>query len=399
MAAEGEVVVVAGGRTPFGKFGGALRKLSNPRLAAFLIDALLARGPVQAAQVDEVILGTAVMGASTLSPARQAVLRSSLPDSVPSLNVDRACCSGLSALLLAARGILLAETEVALAGGVENMSETPLLLRDVRWGHKLGDMVVEDFLALRSPFTGGAIAKYVGEVALSYGVGRREQDAWAFGSHRRYAAALEAGKLADELVPVDVTGEQGERIQLAFDECPRPDVNLEAMARLPTVYDSPTVTAGNAPPLADGAAILVLARRARAEAEGWPVLATLKGWLSTSGPHTSSAYLPGEAIVRLARGHGITLADIARFEINEAFAATALVSTQVMAEASGEPAERLRERTNVNGGAVALGHPLGATGGRLVLTLIHELRRLGGGLGCVAICGGYGQTDALLLEV
>lgn len=391
-----DAVVVSVARTPFGKFGGRLRNISTPKLGALLIDELLKRTPIDPEKFDNVFLGTAVLGGAVLSPARQSILLSRLSDSVASMNVDRACCSGATAIGLALRHIQTGDSELSIAGGAENMSNTPFLLHHARWGHKLGDFKVEDFLHLRSPFAGSAIAKYVGEVALQYGVTRQLQDEWAYTSHHRYFKALDSGKIADEVFPVYL--EDGVTA-MSQDECPRHDCDLEKLLQLPTVYDSPTVTAGNAPPLSDGAAGIVVASREFALTHGLPVLGTLLAHVAISERHTSSAYIPALAINKLLQRSGISLKDVELVEINEAFAATALVSMKVLSETNSIPFEELTMKTNVNGGSVAIGHPLGASGARITISAINELRRRGGGYACVAICGGYGQGDAILIKV
>jgi len=341
--------------------------------------------------IDEMIVGNGMIGGGLMVPARQIAAASGLPLDLPTLTIDRACCSGATTVGLAARAVAAGARSV-LCLGIETLSRTPRLLHDSRWA-KNGDLLVEDLLLLRSPLAGKPIATYVGEVAIEHGIDRQAQDEWALQSHHRYFAALEAGYFDDEIIPI--TTPLG---AVTRDEQPRPDTSLEKMAALNTVYDSPTVTAGNAPGLNDGACGLVLADEASAWASAAPPLARVSHYLQTAGEPTSSAYLPGEAIGRLLKEADLDAGDLDVLEINEAFAATPLVSLRKLAGGDAELEQRLRQRTNVNGGAVALGHPLGASGTRIVLTAARELRRRRGKWAAVAVCGGFGQTDALLLE-
>jgi acetyl-CoA C-acetyltransferase len=341
--------------------------------------------------LDEFDMGVGMIGGGLLVPARQVAAASGLPLDLPTLTVDRACCSGMSVVGLAQRAILTGSRSV-LCIGMDVLSRTPRLLHDSRWGNRRGDVTVEDLLLLRSPLAGKPIATYVGEVALEYGIGREEQDRWALQSHERYFAAKEAGYFDEELLPVDTPSGT-----FVTDEHPRRKSSLEILGGLPVVYGSPTVTAGNAPGLNDGGCALIVADEATAWASG-PPLARIHSYLQTAEEATSSAYLPGDAIARLVKQAGLDIDHIDVIEINEAFAATPLVSLRKLAAGDEALEDRLRSRANVNGGAVALGHPLGASGARITLTAARELRRRDGRWAAVAVCGGFGQTDALLLE-
>jgi acetyl-CoA C-acetyltransferase len=341
--------------------------------------------------LDEFDMGVGMIGGGLLVPARQVAAASGLPLDLPTLTVDRACCSGMSVVGLAQRAILTGSRSV-LCIGMDVLSRTPRLLHDSRWGNRRGDVTVEDLLLLRSPLAGKPIATYVGEVALEYGIGREEQDRWALQSHERYFAAKEAGYFDGELLPVDTPSGT-----FVTDEHPRRKSSLEILGGLPVVYGSPTVTAGNAPGLNDGGCALIVADEATAWASG-PPLARIHSYLQTAEEATSSAYLPGDAIARLVKQAGLDIDHIDVIEINEAFAATPLVSLRKLAAGDEALEDRLRSRANVNGGAVALGHPLGASGARITLTAARELRRRDGRWAAVAVCGGFGQTDALLLE-
>ncbi|MEZ5774757.1 MAG: thiolase family protein [Hyphomicrobiaceae bacterium] len=388
-----DCVVVAFARTPFGRFGGALSALDVAALGRLAIDEAVARARIDAEAVEALYAGVAMIGGAMLTPARRMVLASSLPERTPSLAVDRACCSGLTALALARRQILAGEADLVIAGGVEALSATPRLLpREMRM--RPGPVAADDPLTLRAPFLDKAIAAYTGEEALRNGVTRRMQDEWALESHGRYFEGEAAGHFAAERFAVDMP-----QARLATDEQPRRDTSLEKLAALATIYGGPTVTAGNAPGLSDGAAFLVLASRAFATAHGLAIRATLRAHAEVAGGPTSGTSTPAEAIRAVIARAGLGIADMRLVEINEAFAATPLVSTLRLADGDPGEARSLRARTNLHGGAVAIGHPLGASGARLVMTLAASLERLGGGAGVAAICGGFGQGDAMIVEV
>ncbi|MGD9744451.1 MAG: thiolase family protein [Dongiaceae bacterium] len=391
-----DVVVLGVARTPFGRFGGKLEAAPTAILAARTIDTLLARTGVDPARIDSVYAGVGMIGAGVLTPARQAVLRSALPAETPSLTVDRACCSGMTAIGLGWKDIKLGLADLVICGGAENLSGTPFLWPRQR-GSRPGPVDVRDPLMLRADFLDKAIAAYTGEEALRFGVDREQQDAWAVQSHQRYFAADAAGYFDVERFPWPA--ERGNAPALEADESPRRDATPEKLATLKTVYGSPTVTAGNAPGLNDGAAFLLLGSRAIAKALGAEPLATIADYVQVADGPTSGSYTPAIAIGKLLRRADRKIETMRLIEINEAFAATPLVSTLRLADSDRKAADRLRERTNLHGGAVALGHPLGASGARLAMTLINGLRRAGGGEGVTAICGGYGQGDGLLLKV
>jgi acetyl-CoA C-acetyltransferase len=394
-----EVLILSGARTPFGKLGGALRSFTAVELGAMATKAAMQKIELDPTLVDEVYMGSAMLVGGTSVAARQMLPKAGLPLSTPSLTIDRACCSSMTCVGLAVRSLLLGDARVVIAGGFESMSNTPYLLRDARWGKRLGDIVVEDMLVIRNPLTGTPVARVTGEKALEFGVGREEQDLWALSSHQKYFAAFEAGKFADELIPVEVPPDRGGPFTVVQDESPRRDTSLEKLSQLPTVYGSPTVTAGNAPGLNDGAAAVVLCTREFVKESGLEPVGRVLTYVQVAGGPDESVFLPGVAIQRALRKLGLKPRDLKRIEINEAFAAMPLVSTKVLSEGDGDLLEYLRSITNVNGGAVAIGHPTGASGARLVMTLVYELRRIGGGLGAAAICGGYGQADAVVVEV
>ena len=394
-----EVVIVSAARTPFGKFGGLLKNFTAVDLGTQAVSASLKRINMDPAAVDELYLGVAVLAGTASVAARQILFTSGLPPHTPSLTIDRACCSSMTCVGLGLRNIRSGEIHTAVAGGMEAMSQTPLIARGVRWGVRLGGVMLEEPLFLRNPILNIPLAVGAAEVALEHGVNREEQDRWALRSHQRYFSALEAGKLADEIQPVEIPSEKGSTRSLNRDESPRSDTTIEKLRALPTVYGSKTVTAGNAPGLNDGASALVLMSKERQKELGIVPLAKILTYVNIAGDPLASPYLPAHAILKALERAGRKLSDLKRLEINEAFAATALVSTKVLSSDSEKVLEELRSITNVNGGAVAIGHPTGASGGRIAMTLVYELRRAGGGLGAAAICGGYGQSDAIIVEV
>ncbi len=385
-----DVWLVGGVRSALGRFGGALREVPVVDLARQVIGAALDRLDWSPDALDEMYVGIGMIEAGMMVPARQIALAAGLPEHLPSLTVDRACCSGATTVGLAARSIERGAGSV-LCVGVENMSLTPRLLHGTRWGTRLGSLDVEDLLLMHSPVVDEPIASYVGRVALEHGIGREEQDRWALTSQQRHAEATARGYFSNEITPVETPDGP-----FSKDEHPRPDTTLKALGRLPTVRNSPTVTAGNAPGLNDGAVALVVADRASA-GDRVP-LARVAAYLQTAESPISSAYLPGLAIRRLVERQGLRPEDLDVIEINEAYAATPLVSIRRLADNDPALEEKLLQRTNMNGGAVAMGHPVGASGARLVLTAARQLRETGGRWAAVAICGGFGQTDALLLE-
>jgi acetyl-CoA C-acetyltransferase len=387
------VVIVEAARTPFGRFGGKLRECSAVELGALASQAVLSRAGIRPDELSETVFGCGILDAGTAVPARQINFRVGIPATTPSLTVDRACCSSMTAIGLAALKIRVGEARIILAGGIESCSQTPFLMRGTRFGRKLGDFSVEDPMQVRNPITGLALTEVTGRKALEHGVGREEQDEWSYHSHRKYFAAYDTGVYEQEIVPVD-TG-QG---RLAVDESPRRDTSLEKLAALATAYGSPTVTPGNAPGLNDGASAVLLMSGAEAARRGIVPLAEIVAYAQLSGDLESSVHMPGHAIVAAAKKAAIGLRDLKCIEINEAFAAMALVSTKVMAGGDAAELARLRAMTNVNGGSVAIGHPPGASGARVAMAAARELRRRGGGYAAAGICGGFGQSDALILK-
>jgi acetyl-CoA C-acetyltransferase len=393
MSDHQPVWIVDGIRSPFGRFGGSLRDVSVVDLARQTLQALLKRTSWSIEDIAELNAGMAMLEGGLMVPARQFAMAAGLPETLPTLTVDRACCSGMTTVGIGWRAIR-GGARSTLALGIESMSQTPRLLHETRWGSKRGDLVVEDLLMLRNPLAGGgSIARSAGEEALSRGVGREAQDAWAQQSHERYFRALSAGYFDDEITPI--TTPEGE---FKADEQPRSDSSLERLARLKPVYGGPTVTAGNAPGLNDGATALLLSGAQALADNSVTPLAKIHSYLQIAGGPTSSVFLPGLAISQILAAAGLTPGEVDVIEINEAYAATAAVSVKTLAAGDVQLEAVLAARTNINGGAVAIGHPTGSSGARLVLTAARQLKRSGGRWAVAAICGGFGQADAVLIE-
>jgi acetyl-CoA C-acetyltransferase len=395
-AACATVTVAGYARTPFGRFGGRLRDVSLPALGAAAIRAALGSAAMSSADVDLVVLGVNFPG-SDRSVARQAALTAGIGEDRTSLTVDRACCSSLTATSVAAASLLLGTATTAVAGGVENLSLVPYFLHGARWGRRLGDIVLADQLIISCPYTHEPRAMQASREAMEWGIDRAAQDEWAVRSQRAYADALVAGHFASEISATVFAADGEPDVTLDTDEVPRPDTTLAKLAALPTVNGSDTVTAGNAPDLSTGATALVL--RATESEAATPGVARLTGFTSTSGPPRNIASIPAKAIQLALARTGWGLDDMDLFEINEAFAAVPLVSIAVLADGNERLAKSIAERTNVNGGAIAVGHPTGATAARLIMTLIAELHRRRGGRGVVGICGGIGEAEAVVVEV
>lgn len=386
------VGVLSYARTPFGRFGGSLRDLGYPELGAVAVRAAVRRMSAESA-VDEVALGVNFpVGDRSIS--RQVALRAGLPEECNAYTVDRACCSSLAAVTLASRGIRLGDTRVAVAGGIENLSRVPYFLPDLRFGTRLGNVQLTDPLVISCPHTGVPRAVQASTEAARFDIGRTEQDEWALRSQERYAAAAAEGLLDEQIEPVRAS--DGTTL-LGADEVPRPTTAAK-LAALPTVYESDTVTAGNAPNLSTGATALVLGAVSDLE-PGRQSLAMLDGWSMASGDPQKITSMPAVAAQRALAQAGVALTDLDVIEINEAFAAVPLVTTLVLADGDSRLAKHLRELTNEWGGAIAVGHPTGASAARLIMTAVARLRHRGGGTGLVTICGGVGEAEAVVVRM
>ena len=397
-----KIYLVDGLRTAFGRFGGKLKSTPSADLSAFVINELLKKLNLKGEELDEFNLGmcvpseTGIVGAV---PARQVILKAGLPQSLVSMTLDRACCSSLTAVQLAWRAIMLDEADIILAGGVDNLSRTPITIPELRWGSKIGDVKLRDHLYQLGYEGVNPVTIDAGNVALEEGISREMQDEWAYNTQMKYQKAKEAGVFKDEIIPYPIKQRRGDPIMFEEDEFPKPTTTLEGLAKLPTVYGSPTVTAGNAPGLDTGAVALIIASEDAVKKHNWQPLAEIMSVTSVALPANDLARAPAPAIKKAIDKAGVGIDSLDLIEINEAFAAMPLVATKILSEGNEERLKRLREITNVNGGAIAIGHPVGASGARILLTLAKELKRRGGGKGVASICGGLAQGDAAVINI
>ena len=388
-------VIVAGARTPMGRLLGSLSTFSAANLGGFAIAAALERAGVSPSQVDYVIMGQVLQAGTGQITARQAAVKAGIGMDVPALTINKVCLSGLDAIALADQLIRAGEFDVVVAGGMESMSNAPHLLMGSREGVKYGDWTVIDSMAfdgLTCAFDQCAMGEATEGFNSRYGLTREDQDAFSARSHQRAAAAAQAGVFAEEIVAVSIPQRKGDPVIFERDEGIRPETTVESLGALrPAFAKDGTITAGSASQISDGAAAVVVMSRERAEELGLSWLAEIGAHGVVAGPDASLHEQPARAIERACAKQGITAADLDLVEINEAFAAVGVVSMRQLGVDE--------EIVNVNGGAIALGHPIGMSGARLVLHLAHELRRRGGGVGAAALCGGGGQGDALILSV
>jgi acetyl-CoA C-acetyltransferase len=379
-------VIVSAVRTPFGKLGGALKNHSATELGAIAIRAGVERSGLEGSEVEYVIMGQVLQAGAGQAPARQAAVGAGLPIEVPADTINKVCASSIRAVEIADSMIRAGDVEVVVTGGMESMSNAPYALPRARFGYKMGDATLVDLMiwdGLRSTFDEQHMVQQAARVASELGISREEQDEWAFRSHERAAKAQDKGVFAEEIVPVG---------EMAADESIRRDTTLERLASLKPVMDPEgTITAGNAPGVNDGASCVVVCSEEFAKLRGLEPLATIVAQGYVADEFAWLARTPANAGAQALAKAGKSIGDVERVEVNEAFASVAVNSVKML---GADP-----ERANVNGGAVALGHPIGASGGRILGTMVHELRRNGGGLGLAAICSGGGQGDALLIEV
>ncbi len=386
LAGMTRTVIVAAVRTPFGKLGGGLKGYAATELGAVAIRAALERAGVEGGEVDYVILGQVLQGGAGQAPARQAAVGAGIPVEVPADTINKVCASSIRAVEIADSMIRAGDAELIVTGGMESMSNAPYILAEARFGYRLGDGSLIDLMThdgLISSFDGRHMVEQASFVSRELGISREEQDRWALRSHERAAAAQDAGRFDDEIVAVgDVTA----------DESIRRDTTYDKLASLKPVFDPDgTTTAGNAPGVNDGASCVIVCSDEFAKRRGLEPLATVLAQGKVADEFAYLARTPAKAGAAALASAGKTIGDVKRVEINEAFASVASNSTKLL---DADP-----ELVNVNGGAVALGHPIGASGGRILATMVHELRREGGGVGLAAICSGGGQGDALLVEV
>jgi acetyl-CoA C-acetyltransferase len=388
--------VIAGiARTPLGRYGGSLLPLQAVELGGIAIAGALGRSGLEPSQVDEVLFGHVIQAGTGQITSRQAAVQAGVPMTVPATTVNKVCLSGMTAIAMADRSVRLGEASFVIAGGMESMSNAPYLLPDTRWGKRIGDGEIIDSMThdgLWCSFDQCTMGEASDRKNAQLGIDRSEQDEWSAASHARALAATESGAMGIEIVSVEVPQHKGEPIVVDRDEGIRPDTSIETLASLSPAFSSEgTLTAANSSQISDGAAAVVVADRQAAEAAGLPVLAEILSYGQVGGADATLHERPAEAVSMALKRAALATKDLDLVEINEAFAAVALWSSRML--------DIDHDRVNVHGGAVALGHPLGATGARIVVTLINALSRRGGGIGAAALCGGGGQGDALILAV
>lgn len=388
-------VITSIARTPIGRYGGALLPMRATDLGGVAIAAALERSGVEPGSLDEVIFGHVLQAGEGQITARQAAVKGGLPMTIPSVTVNKVCLSGLSAIGLADRAIRLGDSKFVIAGGMESMSNAPHVVRELRWGSRIGDVPMVDVMqhdGLFCAFDECTMGESSDLKNARLGISREEQDEWAAASHAKAAEAASNGQFAAEIAPVTIAQRRGGELVVNQDEGIRPDSTVDSLGRLPSAFvKEGSITAGNASQISDGAAAVVVADRVAAEAAGAPILAEVLAYGQIGGIDATLHERPAEALLVALKKAGLEPDDLNVVEINEAFAAVSLWSGRLLSI----PAEKI----NVNGGAVALGHPLGATGARLVVTLINALIHRGGGIGAATLCGGGGQGDALVIRV
>ncbi|MFL0578574.1 acetyl-CoA C-acetyltransferase [Dietzia sp. 179-F 9C3 NHS] len=394
MTNENTTVIVSGARTPFGRLMGGLSSLSAPELGGIAIRGALDKGGVSDDAVDAVIMGQVLAAGIGQMAARQSLIAAGLPKKIHALSINKMCLSGLTAIALADQMIRSGEAEVVVAGGQESMSQAPHILPNSRAGYKYGSIEVLDHMAfdgLHDVVTDQPMGALTESRNAELGITREAQDEFAVTSHNRAEAAWANGKFADEVVPVTVKGRKGDTV-VSEDEGFRKGATVEQMASLrPAFAKDGTITAGSSSQISDGASATVITSKARAEKEGWPILAEIVQYGAVAGPDSTLQHQPSAAIADALDKSGLKVGDLDLVELNEAFSSVGIHATK---ELGLDP-----EKVNVNGGAIALGHPIGVSGNRVVLTLALELARRGGGVGAAALCGGGGQGDALIIRV
>jgi acetyl-CoA C-acetyltransferase len=387
--------IIAGARTPIGKMSGALASFSAADLGGIAIAEALTRSGVAPEEVDHVIMGQVLMAGAGQVPARQAASKAGIPMSVPSVNINKVCLSGLNSIYLAHQMVAMGDADIVVAGGMESMTNAPYLADGARGGYRYGntelrDAIIADGLwcSFDSCLMGLGTERYTGETAIT----REQQDELAAASNQRAAAAIEAGKLADEIIAVSVPQRKKDPILVEHDEGVRASTTIESLAGMRPAFDKDgTITAANASQLSDGASAVIVMSKAEAEKRGVTPLGEFVSYGMVAGPDNASLLTqPSRAVMQAADKAGIAVGDIDLFELNEAFAAVGIASIAELGISD--------EIVNVNGGAIALGHPIGMSGNRLALTMLHELKRRGGGVGAAGLCGGGGQGDAIILK-
>jgi acetyl-CoA C-acetyltransferase len=389
-----KTVILGAARTPFGKMGGGLSTLEAPKLGGTAIAAALERAEVAPEQVEGVAFGQVLQAGQGQIPSRQAQIEGGIPKEVPSETVNKVCASGLRSCGIIDQAVRVGDLDVAVGGGMESMSQAPYLLQQARFGYRMGDAKALDAMVhdgLTNPFSGKHMGAEADEVGEELEITRPDMDRWALRSHERAVAATDEGRLPEEIVPVTIESKKGDTT-VEVDEAPRRESSLESLAKLKGAFNKDGAhTAGNAPGVNDGAGAVVLVSDEWAKANGREALATIVTQAAVADDFPYLARTPANATKTALEKAGLKIEDIDLFEINEAFASVALNSMRMLGADE--------EKVNVNGGAIALGHPIGASGARILMTLVNELRRRGGGLGVAAICSGGGQGDAMIVEV
>ena len=387
-----DVFILDATRTPWGKFGGGLKEHSAADLGAFLIRTLVERNELDPARIDNVFLGQVLQAGAGQLPSRQAVIRGGLPDTTPSTLINKVCASGMRAVTLAAQAIRGDDGDLMLAGGMESMSNTPYYDMNTRWGARMGNKTLVDGMVhdgLWCAFDNVHMANQGDLMAQQREISREEMDEWSVMSQRRWGAAFERGYYDREVTPVPQKRDPN-HVALARDESPRPNSTVERLGRIATVYNTCAITAGNAPGVNDGAAVLLIGTEEAAKSIGATPIARIVGHAEVAGPPGEFPIASAFAIEKVLKKTGHTLDELDVIEVNEAFAAVPLICGQRL---GWDP-----EKVNRMGGSVAMGHPIGASGARLTMTVAYQLQELGGGLGVAATCSGTGQGDAILLE-
>lgn len=399
-----EIVIVSACRTPFGRYCGSLKDIDYFDLGAIPIKEVLKRVNLEGSVVGEVFWGvgdtSVCKDVFTPVAARQILLKAGLPPETPSISLDKACVSAMSAVKLATMAIRLGEIDAAIGGGATSFSRIPLIVRGTRYkGFGIGDQIMEDpcFMLRYKDYT--PVSVDGDNVAYEYGITREDMDAWACRSHQNYGKAFEAGKFKDEIIPLQIPQAKGEPKTLEIDEQYRGDTTLERLAKLKPIFGTRAITAGNAPGLNDGAAAILVMSKEKAKALGLEVLGTIVAMNSIAIKPDRMPEGPGLAMKKILDTAKISLDDVKVMEINEAFAAVSLVSIEVLCDRDKKKVKKIQGKTNINGSAIAIGHPNTASGARIMMNLLYELRRQGGGYAMGAICGGLAQADACLIRV
>ncbi|MBR6735897.1 MAG: thiolase family protein [Oscillospiraceae bacterium] len=403
-----KVAIVSACRTPFDKFGGVMKSETTVQLGSFVVKEAMKRAGIDPSEVEETYIGIN-MPSGNRSIARQITLEAGMPPESNSTTCDRACCSSMVAIAMAMRAIQVGAANITVCGGSENMSNVPYFIQDLRWGKRMGHIQLNDLMVVSCPYTHQPRAQQASEAAEEFGITREMQDEWVMKSQQRYAAADAKGIFDCEIIPYTVAGKKGD-VVVTKDVSPRPDTTMEVLAKLKPVNGAKTVTAGNAPGLNTGATALVLMSEEEVAKRGIEPIAWIIAHAQASGHPKYIATIPAFGALKALKNAGLTIDDIDVIEINEAFAVMPLASNLFIA-ANGDQelamhptaevlakAKELGEKTNINGGAIAIGHPTGATGGRIVMTAAYELQRRGHGRALITICGGVGETESFILE-